>query len=142
VAIPAGAHDGQVLRLKGQGAQGRSGVAGDALIELAVRPHPVFRLDGADLHMDLPVSVPDAVLGAKVQAPTPEGPVTLTVPKHSNSGRQLRLKGRGAVDPKTGRRGDLLAELVVMLPERPDAELEAFAEAWRRDRPYTPKRKG
>ena len=141
VTIPPGAQNEQVLRLKGQGAAGRSGVHGDALIELVVRPHPVFRLEGADLKMDLPVSVPDAVLGAKVQAPTPEGPVTLTVPKHTNSGRLLRLKGRGGVDPATGKRGDLLAELVVTLPDPPDAELEAFAHAWRDERPYTPKRK-
>ena len=142
VAIPPGAQNEQVLRLKGQGAQGRSGVAGDALIELVVRPHAVFRVEGADLKMDLPVSVPDAVLGAKVQAQTPEGPVTLTVPKHSNSGRVLRLKGRGAVDPKTGKRGDLLAELVVTLPDAPDPALESFAEQWAKERPYTPRRKG
>ncbi|HEX8570466.1 MAG TPA: J domain-containing protein [Caulobacteraceae bacterium] len=141
VSIPAGAADGQVLRLKGQGAQGRGSAAGDALIEIVVRPHPHYRIEGADLFMDLPVSVPDAVLGAKVEAPTPEGPVTLTVPKGSNSGRRLRLKGRGAVDPASRKRGDLFAELVVMLPETPDPELEAFAAGWRRDRPYTPKRK-
>ena len=141
VTIPAGAQHEQVLRLKGQGAQGRSGAAGDALIELVVRPHPVFTLDGADLKMDLPVSVPDAVLGAKVQAPTPDGAVTLTVPKGSNSGRMLRLKGKGAVNPKTGARGDLLAQLVVVLPEAVDPALEAFAETWRRERPYTPRRK-
>ena len=142
VTIPPGAQNEQVLRLKGQGAQGRSGVAGDALIELVVRPHPVFTLDGADLKMDLPVSVPDAVLGAKVQAPTPDGAVTLTVPRGSNSGRMLRLKGKGGVNPKTGARGDLLAELVVVLPEGVDPALEAFAEEWRRERPYTPRRKG
>jgi DnaJ-class molecular chaperone len=141
VTIPPGAQNEQVLRLKGQGAQGRSGAAGDALIELVVRPHPVFTLDGADLKMDLPVSVPDAVLGAKVQAPTPDGAVTLTVPKGSNSGRMLRLKGKGGVNPKTGARGDLLAQLVVVLPEAVDSPLEAFAEEWRRERPYTPRRK-
>jgi DnaJ-class molecular chaperone len=142
VSIPAGAQNEQVLRLKGQGAQGRGGVAGDALIELVVRPHPVFRIEGADLLMELPVSVPDAVLGAKVQAPTPEGPVTLTVPKGSNSGRMLRLKGRGGVDPQTGKRGDLTAEIVVVLPDPPGPELDAFAEQWRRERPYAPRRKG
>jgi DnaJ-class molecular chaperone len=141
VTIPPGAQNEQVLRLKGQGAAGRSGVHGDALIELVVRPHAIYRLDGADLKMDLPVSVPDAVLGARIQAPTPEGPVTLTVPKHSNSGRTLRLKGRGAVDPETGKRGDLLAELVVTLPDAADPALEAFAEQWRQERPYTPRRK-
>jgi DnaJ-class molecular chaperone len=141
VTIPPGAHNDQVLRLKGQGAQGRGGAAGDALIELVVRPHAVFRGEGADLSMDLPVSVPDAVLGAKVQAPTPDGPVTLTVPKGSNSGRLLRLKGRGGVDPATGKRGDLTAEITVVLPDPPGPELEAFAEQWRRERPYTPRRK-
>ncbi|HEY3814984.1 MAG TPA: J domain-containing protein [Caulobacteraceae bacterium] len=144
VTIPKGASDGQTLRLKGQGQQGRGGAFGDALIELKVRPHPVFKREGAsaDLTMDLPVSVPDAVLGGKVEAPTPDGTVSLNVPKGSNSGATLRLKGKGAVDPKTGKRGDLMARLMVTLPDKPDAELEKFAEAWRKDRPYTPRRKG
>jgi DnaJ-class molecular chaperone len=141
VTIPKGATDGQVLRLKGQGAQGRGGVAGDALVELVVRPHPVFRREGADLHMEVPVSVPDAVLGGKVEAPTPEGPVVLNVPKGSNSGTVLRLKGRGATDLRTGRRGDLFAKLVVTLPDRADPRLESFAEEWRRERPYAPRRR-
>lgn len=140
VTIPKGAADGQVMRLKGQGAPGRAG-PGDALIEIALRPHPVFRREGEGLVMDLPVSVPDAVLGAKVEAPTPEGPVTLTVPKGSNSGAVLRLKGRGLTDARTGKRGDLLARIVVTLPESPDPELERFAEGWRKERPYTPRRK-
>lgn len=143
VSIPKGVQDGQVLRLRGQGYPGRGGGGpGDALIEISIRKHPVFRREAGDLHMDLPVSVPDAVLGAKIDAPTPDGPVSLTIPKHSNSGSVLRLKGRGAVDPAGGRRGDLFAHLVVTLPERPDAELDRFAEAWRRERPYTPGRKG
>ncbi|KAK0339180.1 hypothetical protein LTR94_035652, partial [Friedmanniomyces endolithicus] len=96
VAIPKGASEGQVIRLKGQGAPGRGGQAGDALIELRIQPHPVFKRDGADLTMDLAVSVPDAVLGGKVRVPTPEGVVQMTVPKGSNSGQVLRLKGRGA----------------------------------------------
>ncbi len=141
VTIPKGAADGQVLRLKGQGAPGRGGTSGDALVEITVKPHPVFRREGADLHMDVPVSAPDAVLGGKVEAPTPEGPVSLNVPKGSNSGTVLRLKGRGAPDPRTGRRGDLFARLIVTLPDKPDPRLEAFAEEWRRERPYTPKRR-
>jgi DnaJ-class molecular chaperone len=140
VTIPVGAADGQVLRLKGQGAPGRGG-AGDALIELTIRPHPVFRREGDTLIMDLPISVPDAVLGGKIEAPTPEGAVSLTVPKGSNSGAVLRLKGRG-LSEGNGRRGDLLARLVVTLPDTMDDELVAFAEAWRRDRSYTPKRRG
>lgn len=139
VAIPEGAFDGQTLRLRGQGAPGRSG-PGDAFIELSVKPHPVFRREGENLVMDLPVTLYDAVLGGKVEAPTPDGPVTLTVPKGANSGHTLRLKGRGAPDAG-GRRGDLLARLQVALPDPPGAELEAFAETLRREKPYTPRRK-
>ena len=139
VTIPKGAVDGQVMRLKGQGAPGRSG-PGDAMIELVIRPHPVFRREGEVLVMDLPVSVPDAVLGGKVTAPTPDGPVTLSVPKGANSGQSLRLKGKGLFDAQ-GRRGDLLARLIVTLPDAPDPELEKFTELWRKDRPYTPKRR-
>ena len=141
VNIPKGASDGQVLRLKGQGAPGRAG-PGDALIQLSLRPHPVFRREGDTLIMDLPVSVPDAVLGGKVEAPTPDGPVSLTIPKHSNSGNTLRLKGRGLYDGPRGRRGDLLARLMITLPDGTDPELEAFAETWRKKRPYTPKGRG
>ncbi len=142
VTIPKGAVDGQTLRLRGQGHPGRSGgPAGDVLIELALKRHPIYRIDGADLHMDLPVSVPDAVLGAKIQAPTPEGSVTLTVPKGSNSGAKLRLKGRGGVAADTGKRGDLFAHLVVTLPEPQDGALTELAERWRAERPYVAKRK-
>jgi len=142
VSIPAGASDGQTLRLKGQGAQGRGGAPGDAMIELAIRPHPLFRREGADLHLDLPISIPDAVLGAKVEAPTPDGAVTLTVPKGATSGKVLRLKGRGAADPEGGGRGDLFVRLELALPEGADADLESFAERWRRERPYQPRRRG
>ena len=138
VVIPKGASEGQTIRLKGQGAPGRGGQAGDALIELRIQPHPVFKRDGADLTMDLPVSVPDAVLGGKIQVPTPEGAVMMTIPKGSNSGKVLRLKGRGAY--ANGKRGDLMAKLVVTLPEAPDDELVRFATEWRERRPYKPGR--
>ena len=139
VAIPKGAEEGQSLRLKGQGAPGRAG-PGDALIELTIKPHPIFRREGETLVMDLPVTIPDAVLGGKVQAPTPDGAVTMTIPKGSNSGQSLRLKGKGLSDPK-GKRGDLIARLVVMLPEEADKELETFAEKWRKARPYAARRR-
>ena len=139
VTIPKGAEDGQVMRLKGQGQPGRAG-AGDALVELVIRAHPVFRREGDVLMMDLPVTVPDAVLGGKIQALTPDGPVTLTVPKGANSGQTLRLKGRG-LSGAAGQRGDLLAKIMVMLPDAPDSALEAFSENWRKDRPYAPKRR-
>jgi DnaJ-class molecular chaperone len=141
VSIPKGAVEGQVMRLKGQGQMGQGG-PGDALIEIGIRPHPIYRREGDLLVMDLPVSVPDAVLGGKAPAPTPDGTVSLTIPKGSNTGQTLRLKGRGLPDPKTGKRGDLLARIVVSLPDTPDPELEKFAEDWRRERPYTPRRKG
>lgn len=140
VTIPKGAEEGQTLRLKGQGSPGRAG-PGDAFIELAVKPHPVFRREGAALVMDLAVSIPDAVLGGKVEAPTPDGTVSLTIPKGANSGQSLRLKGRGLSDAR-GKRGDLLGRIVLMAPDKPDPELEAFAERWRKERPYTPRRKG
>jgi len=139
VSIPKGAADGQTLRLKGQGQPGRGG-SGDALIEIAIRPHHLYRREGEFLVMDLPISAPDAILGGKVTAPTPDGAVSLTVPKGSNSGATLRLKGRGLPDMKTGVRGDLLARLIVTLPEKIDPALEAFAEEWRDKRPYTPRR--
>ncbi|MFZ5719010.1 MAG: DnaJ C-terminal domain-containing protein [Pseudomonadota bacterium] len=139
VTIPKGAQDGQTLRLKGQGAPGRS-APGDAFIEIAIKPHPVFRREGDALVMDLPVTLYDAVLGGKVEAPTPEGPVTLTVPKGSNTGARLRLKGRGLA-LAGGKRGDLFARLEVALPETVDPALEAFAEEQRTKRPYSPKRR-
>ncbi len=139
VTIPVGASDGQVLRLKGQGSPGRAG-PGDALIEISIRPHPRFLREGDQLVMDVPITVPDAVLGGKVQAPTPDGPVTLNVPKGSNTGSVLRLRKRGLADGQ-GRRGDLLARLIVTLPETPDSKLEEFAEEWRRERPYSPRQR-
>ncbi len=140
VNIPKGAYDGQVLRLRGQGQPGRAGSAGDALIELAIRPHPLYRREAADLHMDLPVTLYDAVLGSKVQAPTPDGEVSLSVPRGSTSGAVLRLKGRGAVDGQSGRRGDLFVKIMVALPDVDDGLL-SFAETLKRDHPYTPRRR-
>lgn len=139
VTIPKGAKDGQTLRLKGQGAApaGGRGAYGDALVELRIKPHPIFRQEGSDLHMDLYVSVPDAVLGGKVQAPTPDGPVNVTIAKGSNSGAVLRLKGKGGLVGK-GARGDLFAHIVVTLPDMPDADVTAFAEALRKSGPYAP----
>ena len=138
VTITKGAVDSQVLRLKGQGQKGRGGPPGDALVELSIREHPIYRREESNLHMDLPVSVPDAVLGGKVDAPTPEGNVSLTVHPGSNTGTVLRLKGRGAVSPLSGQRGDLFARLVVVLPEGTDPELTRIAERWRQERPYKP----
>ncbi|MFT4089284.1 MAG: DnaJ C-terminal domain-containing protein [Asticcacaulis sp.] len=140
VTIPKGAKDGQTLRLKGQGgapANGR-GPYGDALVEIKIKPHPIFREEGHDLHMDLYVSLPDAVLGGKVQAPTPDGPVNVTISKGSNAGTVLRLKGKGGAVGKGGARGDLFAHIVIALPDMPNAEVTAFAESLRKSAPYVP----
>ncbi|PZQ51095.1 MAG: molecular chaperone DnaJ [Phenylobacterium zucineum] len=139
VTIPKGAQDGQTLRLKGQGQPGRAG-PGDAFIEIAIAPHAVFKREGEALVMDLPVTFYDAVLGGKVEAPTPDGAVMVTVPKGANTGARLRLKGKGLADAKGGR-GDLFARLVVVLPEASDPALEAFAEEQKTKRPYSPKRR-
>ena len=131
VTIPKGAADSQVIRLRGQGAPGASGrsEAGDALISLKIARHPVFQRDGADLTMDLPVSLPDAVLGGKVPVRTPEGTVSMTIPPGSSSGKILRLKGRGAF--VGGKRGDLLAKLLILLPEETDDRLTRLAQEMR-----------
>jgi DnaJ-class molecular chaperone len=130
VTIPPGTRDGQILRLKGKGQPGiHGGPPGDALIEVSIAPHPIFTRKGDDIHADLAISFAEAVLGGKVQAPTPTGWVTLTIPKWSNTGRVLRLKGKG-VARTDGTRGDEFVTLRIMLPERPDPELEKFVATW------------
>ena len=132
VAIPPGVTEGQVLRLKSQGGPGvQGGPPGDALVELRIKPHPLFRRDGDDIHMDLQISITEAIEGAKVQAPTTSGTVTLTIPEGANTGKMLRLKGKGVTE-----RGDQFVRLVVMLPETIDDELKKFVKKWsRRDYP-------
>jgi DnaJ-class molecular chaperone len=130
VTIQPGTRKGTVLCLRGKGRPGAGGgPPGDALVEIAVRPHPVFKRKGDDIHVELPLPLRDAVLGGKVTVPTPSGSVTMTVPKWSNSGTVLRLKGRG-VPRRDGKRGDEYVTLKVMLPEKPDPELEKFMAHW------------
>lgn len=122
VKIPPGVKDGQKLRLRGRGMPGRDGgQPGDLLIDIRVEPHPVLRRDGADLLLDVPVTVKEALLGGKIEVPTLEGPVKLTIPPGSQSGTKLRLKGKGGPKPAGADRGDLLITLVVKLPGRSDA---------------------
>lgn len=137
--IPPGATDGQVLRLRGKGLPGvNGGPAGDALVELAVTPHPLYRREGDTIRYDLPVSPSEAVLGARVEAPTPAGKVMLTVPPGSNTGTTLRLRGRG-VARADGTRGDCIVTLKVVLPPKPDAALESFLRGWEAGRRYDPR---
>ena len=129
VVIPPGLHEGQVLRLRGKGgAAPGEGEAGDALVEISINPHPFFSRHGDNIHLDLPVTFAEAVLGAQVKTPTPTGPVMLTTPKGANTGSVLRLKGKGV--PRPGGRGDLLVKLKIMAPKESDAELDAFLASW------------
>lgn len=130
VTIPAGVDDGQTLRLKGKGEAGpQGGEPGDALIELMIAPHPIFTRRGDDILIDLPITLSEAVLGAKVRTPTPSGAVMLSVPKNASTGVVLRLKGKG-VCRRDGGAGDELVTLKIMLPKGPDAALEDFAAKW------------
>ena len=134
VTVPNGVENGQQIRLKGQGMPGAGGGRnGDALITVTIRPHSLFKPDGTDLRLDLPVTLDEAVLGAKVRVPTLEGAVALSIPPMSSGGRVMRLKGKGLPD-KAGKRGDILATLKITLPEEPDADLDAVMEKWRAKR--------
>ncbi|HZB93543.1 MAG TPA: DnaJ C-terminal domain-containing protein [Stellaceae bacterium] len=140
VTIPAGVRDGQVLRLKGQGQPGlNEGPPGDALIEIRIAPHPFYRREGDDIHLDLPVTLAEAMLGGKVTVPTPSGSVSMTIPAQSNSGKVLRLRGKGAPRPD-GSQGDAYVTLRVMLPEGGDEALAAFLRDWAPKHPYDPRR--
>jgi len=130
VNVPAGTDSGQVLRLRGQGQQGvGGGPSGDALIEVTVAPHAVFRREGNDVLADIPISLTEAVAGGKINVPTINGPVTMSIPAGSNTGAKLRLRGRG-IHPKGATAGDQYVTLKVMLPKEPDDALKAFIEGW------------
>lgn len=134
LTIPAGLNDGQVMRLKGQGQPGPgNGPAGDLLVEVSVTPHRLFTRKGDDIHLDVPVTLGEAVLGGKVPVPTLTGKVMLNVPAGANNGTVLRLKGKGI------KGGDLYVTLRVALPERMDDDLAGFVRRWSADHPYDPR---
>jgi DnaJ-class molecular chaperone len=137
VKIPAGIANGQQIRLRGQGGAGPSG-SGDLLITVSLATDPIFALDGADLRLDLPVTLYEAALGAKVRVPTLDRPVELTMPPGTSSGRTFRLKGKGY--PAKEGRGDLLATVRIMLPPQSDADFEALMKKWRTEKPYDPRK--
>ena len=138
VKIPAGLDEGQQIRLKGQGLPGAGGRTGDLLITVSVTPHPLFKRDGVDLRLDLPVALYEAVLGAKVRVPTLDGTVELAIPAGTNSGRTFRLKGKGF--PGKERKGDLLASVRIVLPEGDDRDLDELMRKWREAKPYDPRK--
>ena len=139
VTIPPGLVDGQILRLRGKGAPGTGkGGPGDALIEVEVLPDRRFTREGDDISLELPVSLSEAVLGGRIRVPTPTGDVTMTVPKGSNTGTILRLKGKGA-PRRGGGHGDQFVKLKVVLPKPPDPELEAFVSNWDKGKALNPR---
>ena len=116
VKIPPGVGDGSRVRVKGKGGVGSGGKAGDLYFIVKVRPHPLLKRDGKDLTIEVPITVGEAMRGATIEVPTPDGPVRVKVPKGSQSGQRLRLTGRGVRDPKGGAPGDLYVRLMVQVP--------------------------
>jgi DnaJ-class molecular chaperone len=140
VRIPPGIEDGQTMRLKGQGSPGRQGgPAGDALIEIHITPHRFFRREGRDVHVEVPVTLSEAVLGGKITVPTPTGPVTMTVPGRSDTGAKLRLRGRGVAAHGGQAAGDLFVTLKVVLGDADEA-LETFLRGWSAGHSFNPRR--
>ena len=138
VKIPAGIASGQQIRLKGQGWPSATGRAGDALITINVAPHPLFKPDGTDLRFELPITLYEATLGAKVRVPTLDGAVELAIPAGTNSGRTFRLRGKG-LKAKAGA-GDLLATVRIVMPDSVDDEFKELMKKWRDTRPYNPRK--
>lgn len=143
VTIPQGVADGQTIRLRGKGMPGQGGgPSGDALVSLTVRPHSLFRREGDDIVITLPITLDEAVLGGKIATPTISGMVNLNIPKGASSGQTLRLRGRGikAVGGKEqGERGDQRVELSIVSPPKVDDELTSFMQEWRKKNAYDPR---
>lgn len=139
VNIPPGITDGQTLRLRGQGSPGaRGGLAGDALVEIKIEPHPFFRRAENDIQVEVPVTVAEAVLGGKITVPTVFGPVSMTVPKGSDTGTVLRLRGKGVPARSGASAGDQFVTLKVVIGPKDDA-LEEFLKDWAQKHPYDPR---
>lgn len=142
LTVPEGVTDGQVLRLRGKGHAGaRGGDAGDALVEIKVRSHLDMRRVGDDIHSELAIALDEAVLGAKVEVPTPAGRVQLTIPKGTSSGRVFRLKGKGVRNTTTGVTGDQLVTVRIVLPDTVDDDLAYFMATWKQKHGYDPRKR-
>ena len=129
VKVPPGAADGTKIRLAGQGGAGAEGGApGDLYLTLRLRPHAFFKRDGADILVDVPVTIPELVLGASIEVPTLEAPLTMKIPAGSSNGRKLRLRGKGALQRKSGSRGDLYVILDATLPSGDDPRIAELAK--------------
>ena len=142
VTVPPGTEDQAKLRLKGQGLPGAGGFgAGDAIVEVHVEAHPFFTRQGADIHVEVPITLNEAVLGSTIRVPTVSGPVALKIPPGANTGSTLRLRGKGVMNQATKQAGDQYVKLKVVLPDPPDAELVKFVEEWARTRSYDVRKK-
>jgi DnaJ-class molecular chaperone len=142
VNLPPGTEESQNLRLKSQGLPGLGGApAGDAYIEVHIEAHAFFTRKDNNVHMELPITLQEAVAGARISVPTVHGPVTMSIPAGSNTGKTLRLKGKGLADRKSGTMGDQYLTLKVVLPDEPDKELKSFVERWAKTHDYDPRRK-
>ncbi|QGJ69320.1 DnaJ-class molecular chaperone with C-terminal Zn finger domain [Planctomycetales bacterium 10988] len=141
VKIPAGIKNGEKIRLRGQGNPGTgNGSPGDIFLTVQVRPHTHFTRKGNDLYVKVPVTLAEAALGSRIDVPTPEGTVTLRIPKGSSGGTKLRIRSQGAPDSKTKSKGDLYAELVIKLPDELTAEDRRFLEDWDAKYPLQPRK--
>ena len=130
ITIPEGIEEGQQLRLKGQGSK----PSGDAYVTVQIRPHPVFSRKGKDIAIELPVSLPESVLGGRIQVPTIHGPVEMTIPKGASSGATLRIKGKGI------KAGDQYVTLKLVMPKGIDVELEEAIRKWSETHDYNPRK--
>lgn len=141
LVVPEGVDDGQVLRLKGKGRPSqRGGEPGDAMVEIKVRPHRDFKRVGDDIQLDLPITIDEAVLGARIEVQTATGRVALTIPKGTSSGTSFRLRGKGVRNLTTGAQGDQLVTVRIVLPETIDDKLSYFMAEWRQQHAYDPRR--
>src|SRR6516225_6376563 len=140
VAVPAGIEEGKSVRLRGQGHPGHRGASpGDVIVTIRYAPHPLFKVEGRDLKLDLPITLYEAILGARVRAPTLGGEVEVSLAPGANGGRVLRLRGKGLPGGPEQAAGDLLATLRIVLPNEPDADLTALMRKMRDRKPYQPR---
>lgn len=141
ITVPEGVVEQQILRLKGKGGAGQlGGELGDALVEIKIKAHPVFKRAGDDLLIDVPLTIDEAVLGAKIEVPSVGGRLHITIPKATSSGQVLRLKGKGVRNATTGVSGDQLVTVRIVLPTEIDEGLAYFLSEWRQKNRYDPGR--
>jgi DnaJ-class molecular chaperone len=140
VSVPAGIEEGKSIRLRGQGHSGHRGSApGDVIVTIRYAPHPLFKVEGRDLRLDLPITIYEAILGARVRAPTLSGEVEVSIAAGTSGGRVLRLRGKGLPGAGEQAAGDLLATLRIVLPDEADGELDALMRKLKERKPYDPR---